>query len=348
MKIPKRLFSGYHGGCHCQGIAVDMKKGFIYYSFTTKLIKADFKGNIIGTVENLTGHLGCIDFHESDGRVYGSLEYKNDCIGKGIHSVLGVERENEEGFYCAIFDVDRMSHIGMDAEQDGIMKAVYLQDVVNDYLFPDHKYGCSGIDGTAWGPLCGNADQKEYLHIAYGIYGDVNRKDNDCQVILCYDAENWWDTYARPLSQTAPHKNGPEKPLHKFFLHTGNTEWGIQNLEYDRCSGDYYAAVYKGKKPQYKNYDLFVIDGHFAPVSKTHPQSGETAEYLTLKKQKNGEDGLFFPYGSTGMFAVGDGRFLFSLPIRHKKHGHGTKVRLYRRTEKEKRCFKKVYFNSYV
>lgn len=342
MKLPKRIFSGYHGGCHCQSIAVDLQKAFIYYSFTTKLIKADFRGNILGTVENLTGHLGCIDFHEADGRVYGSLEYKNDCIGKGIHSVLGVEHENEEGFYCAVFDADRIDRIGMDAEKDGVMKAVYLSEVVNDYLHPGHKYGCSGIDGTAWGPVCGSTDKKEYLHIAYGIYGDVNRTDNDCQVILCCDAADWWDTVAQPLSQLHPHKSGPEKPLHKFFLQTGNTEWGIQNLEYDSHSGDFYAAVYKGKKPQYKNYDLFVIDGKIPPEQRTHPVSGETVEFLSLKKQENGEDGIFFPYGSTGMFAVGDGRFYFSKPTKSKKHGHGTSIHLYRATADPQKPFKKI------
>lgn len=343
MKIPKRIFSGYHGGCHCQGIAVDLQKELIYFSFTTKLVKADFNGNILGTVENLTGHLGCIDFHESDGRVYGSLEYKNDCIGKGIHSVLGVEQENEEGFYCAIFEVDRIDRIGMDAEQDGVMKAVYLKEVVEDYKCPNHKYGCSGIDGTAWGPVCGCKDKKEYLHIAYGIYGDTTRTDNDCQVILCYDAADWWNTCAQPLSQLAPHKSGPDKPLHKFFLQTGNTEWGIQNLEYDSHSGDYYAAVYKGKKPQYKNYDMFVIDGSAAAVFKEHPATGEKVEMLQLKPQK-GEDGMFFPYGATGMFAIGDGRFLFSVPEHHKKHGHATTVCLHAQFEKSKNPFRRMLF----
>lgn len=330
MKIPKHIFSGYHGQCHCQGIAVDLQKGFIYYSFTTKLIKSDLNGIVVGTVENLTGHLGCIDFCTSDGRVYGSLEYKNDCIGKGIHNAIGVEKENEEGFYCAVFDVDSIDRVGMDAEKDGVMRAVYLSEVVKDYLHPDHKYGCSGIDGTAWGPICGSADKKEYLHIAYGIYGDTNRTDNDCQVILCYDAAGWWNTCAQPLSQLQPHKSGPEQPLHKFFLQTGNTEWGIQNLEYDKHSGDYYAAVYKGKKPQYKNFDMFVIDGQKAPAQGQLPD-GETVTMLQLKKQ-NGEDGLFFPYGSTGMFAIGDGRFLFSVPDHHPKHGHATKVYLYKKT----------------
>ena len=108
-KISKNIFSGYHGSCHCQGIAVDEINGYIYYSFTTKLVKSDLKGNIIGSVDGLVGHLGCIDFCEDDGRVYGSLEFKNDSIGKGILSRLGSDRELEDGFYCAIFDVDKIT-----------------------------------------------------------------------------------------------------------------------------------------------------------------------------------------------------------------------------------------------
>ena len=67
------IFTEAHGNCHIQGIAVDEKKGFIYYSFTTMLIKAKLDGTIVGSVKGLTGHLGCIDFNEADGKVYGSL-----------------------------------------------------------------------------------------------------------------------------------------------------------------------------------------------------------------------------------------------------------------------------------
>ena len=90
MQLPNKIFSGYHGKCHCQGIALDKKNGYIYYSFTTKLIKSDLNGNIIGSVDGLIGHLGCIDFHEADGKVYGSLEYKNDIIGREILKNLDI------------------------------------------------------------------------------------------------------------------------------------------------------------------------------------------------------------------------------------------------------------------
>ena len=57
--LPKNIFSGYWKTPHCQGIAVDTKKQYVYYSFTTMLVKTDMQGNVIGTVKGLMGHLGC-------------------------------------------------------------------------------------------------------------------------------------------------------------------------------------------------------------------------------------------------------------------------------------------------
>ena len=73
--LPLEIDSGRWNYGHCQGIAVDGKREYIYYSFTTALIKTDLEGNVVGTVTGLLGHLGCIAFNEEDGRVYGSLEY---------------------------------------------------------------------------------------------------------------------------------------------------------------------------------------------------------------------------------------------------------------------------------
>ena len=41
------LYTGTWGKFHIQGIAVDMKKGYIYYSFTTQLVKATLDGTVI-------------------------------------------------------------------------------------------------------------------------------------------------------------------------------------------------------------------------------------------------------------------------------------------------------------
>ena len=234
MKFPKSIFSGYHGSCHCQGIAVDEKKGYIYYSFTTKLVKTDLDGNLIGSVDGLIGHLGCIDFCERDGRVYGSLEYKNDAIGRNILKTLKLDDSNiNNAFYCVIFDVDKINSINMDAESDGIMRAVYLPEPLRDYEGSaiingeelPHKYACSGIDGLGFGPEWGKTDGDDYLRICYGIYGDVSREDNDYQIILTFDARDWWDSIAKPLRQNEMHKSG-EVSISKCFV----TMASMQNI----------------------------------------------------------------------------------------------------------------------
>ena len=71
--LPQSIPSGLWPYGHCQGIAIDKKREFMYFSFTTALIKTDLKGRLIGSVTGLLGHLGCIDFNDEDGRLYGSL-----------------------------------------------------------------------------------------------------------------------------------------------------------------------------------------------------------------------------------------------------------------------------------
>ena len=66
--LPKVINSGKFTGGHVQGIALDDEHKYIYYSFTTILVKADLEGNVIGTVTGLTGHLGCISFNSEDVR----------------------------------------------------------------------------------------------------------------------------------------------------------------------------------------------------------------------------------------------------------------------------------------
>ncbi len=303
MKAP--IFTGYHGKCHLQGIAVDKKGGYIYYSFTTKLIKATLDGKIIGSVDGLVGHLGCIAFNEDDGCVYGSLEYKNDSIGKGILNSIGSDAKFDDAFYVVKFDVSKIDRPDMSAL--GVMTAVYLKEVADDYNGQGsdkdgnpvpHRHGCSGIDGLTFAP---HPDKKgSYLYVAYGVYGDVNRNDNDYQVLLCYDHTEW-AKYQKPLDQNDMHTSGPEKPLDKFFVHTGNTTYGVQNLEYDKFTDCMFMAVYRGAKPEYENYSLFAVDCTIPPKTE------KIGKVLSLKTE-----GWHFPYGSTGLFSFGDGNWLIS------------------------------------
>ena len=183
--LPRDIFSGCWTTGHCQGIAVDTKREYIYYSFTTSLVKTDMRGNLIGTVGGLLGHLGCIAFNDDDGRLYGSLEYKNDAIGRSILNMLKSDATIEDAFYIARFDVDKIDRVGMDACADGVMKAIYLKEVVDDFTAKvtnggkavKHRLGCSGIDGTICSSfvVCQGNSPTQVEAIAESV-GDVLRE----------------------------------------------------------------------------------------------------------------------------------------------------------------------------
>ena len=260
-RLPLTQNGGSWASGHVQGIAVDVAGGYIYYSFTNLLAKYDHSGKLVGTLAGWTGHLGDLDFNPADGKVYGSLEYKKD-----------------KAFYIAVIDGSRIDRVGMEAGD--ILRTVYLPEVSKDYAVdmdgdgrfdgdvaasPDHRYGCSGIDGVAFGPAFGRGDGPRYLTVAYGVYGNTARTDNDHQVLLQYDVTGW-ARHARPLEETAPHRSGPAAPRGKYFVRTGNTTYGVQNLAYDAASRRWFMGVYPGKKSAFPNYLLFAVDADTQPV----------------------------------------------------------------------------------
>ena len=338
--FPHTVYSGVHHGGHVQGIAIDEARGHIYFSFTTELIKTDDQGKLLGSVKGLAGHLGCIVFDPERRRVIGSLELKHDAIGRGIVSRTGRELAEEDAFYLVAFDVDIIDRVNMDAEADGIMKAVWLREVVEDYNATDeaggkdHRYGCSGIDGTALGPVFGAApDSPKKIMVAYGVYGDITREDNDHQVILSYDPDIF-DRYGQFLNQNHPHHNGPDAPEGKYFFYTGNTTYGVQNLEYDPYTRTWLTAVYPGKKPEYPNYPMFFIDGKLSPrQAPLKGRKGEEGLILTPASlgmtEASPTPGCRFPWGSTGIYAFGDGTYAFSVNGREGE-GYTSTVVTYR------------------
>lgn len=335
IELPNSIYSGKQGKLHVQSAAVDQENGVVYFSFTDKLVKTDLDGNLIGSVTGIVGHLGDMHFDSESDKIYASLEYKDDAIGKGITETLGVERVSKDGFYVAIFDGARITEPNMDAEKENLLKTVYLKEVVEDYQATvkmgdkeiKHRFACSGIDGITLAPSIGNPRKGEkYLYVAYGVYGDTTRNDNDHQVILKYDIKNW-DQYGGELSQNNLHQSGPEKPMEKYFVPTGNTRYGIQNLAYDAHTGNFFAAVYRGAKSHLPNYTLFVIDGHKEPITEEIQSDNETIEVKTLslleaglKDENTGIRGWNFKWGTTGLEPLGEGLFYIS---HHKKHEDG-------------------------
>ena len=354
--LPKILHTeGWRAG-HVQGIAVDTKQQYVYLSFTTMLVKLDMQGDVVGTVKGILGHLGCLEFNDEDGRLYGSLEYKNDAIGRGILKQEGVSKQLETGFYVAIFDVDKITRENMSAEHDGVMTSVLLKTVVEDFKAEvkdfngktlEHRHGCSGFDGISFGPAF-DGSGKRMLTVAYGIYGDKDRADNDYQVLLQYDTKDW-AKYEAPLLQDNMHKQGPKKPHGKYFVFTGNTTWGVQNLEYDKSSNRWFLACYLGTKAAYSNFTLFCVDGSRRAVKGelrgvAYQKLGAV---LTLAEggvvdAKNSEiRGWHNKLGAYGIHALGDGYFYITSAGKTEA-GRSATLHLARFTGDEKSPFEMI------
>ena len=351
--LPRKIESGPFKAGHIQGIAVDTEQKYMYYSYTTMLIKTDMQGNIVGSVTGLLGHLGDLDFNDADGRLYGSLEYKNDAIGQGILRMEKSERKLQTAFYIAIFDVEKITREGMDAEKDGIMTTVFLPTVLEDYLAEvltaegkqNHRLGCSGIDGVTFGPKFGKKGGKQYLTVGYGIYGDTDRSDNDYQVLLQYDVSKW-AKYEKPLSQEEMHLQGPAKPAGQYFVKTGNTTYGVQNFDYDASSHSWMMAVYKGNKKHFPNYTFFAADGAARPVKQAlegvpYIKKAKVVALKAAGKQQGDIRGWDWGVGSTGMCSLGDGYFYLSHNYKIEA-GQGSIIRLYRFTGNADNAFEAV------
>lgn len=351
--LPRKIESGPFKAGHIQGIAVDTEQKYMYYSYTTMLIKTDMQGNIVGSVTGLLGHLGDLDFNDADGRLYGSLEYKNDAIGQGILRMEKSERKLQTAFYIAIFDVEKITREGMDAEKDGIMTTVFLPTVLEDYLAEvltaegkqNHRLGCSGIDGVTFGPKLGKKGGKQYLTVGYGVYGDTDRSDNDYQVLLQYDVSKW-AKYEKPLSQEEMHLQGPAKPAGQYFVKTGNTTYGVQNFDYDASSHSWMMAVYKGNKKHFPNYTFFAADGAARPVKQAlegvpYIKKAKVVALKAAGKQQGDIRGWDWGVGSTGMCSLGDGYFYLSHNYKIEA-GQGSIIRLYRFTGNADNAFEAV------
>ena len=362
-KLPETVFVGGQAQ-HVQGIAYDREAGCMYMSFTSRFIKADMEGNVLASIDRIQGHLGAMTFNEKDRKVYASLECKDDEIGRGIAKTLNVNEISraDSKFYIAIIDVDKLEGLGVDPENNDVLKTVCIRKAIDDYSFKgkaydgssyEHRYGCSGIDGVTIGPeiapvsaakygMKAIGERKMYLYVGYGIYGDTEREDNDYQVIQRYDLETL-NALAKPVVFGETHSSGPKKPEKEYFVFTGNTNYGIQNMAYDPFTDCIFLAVYKGKKKQYPNYRLFAFSVNQkefkAPLkggrdSRRRLQLNliQPAEpYFINPATESGISGWDFKWGSTGLCPLGDGLWYISENARDKQTGkESCTARLYR------------------
>lgn len=77
----------------------------------------------------------------------------------------------------------------------------------------------------------------------------------------------------QPLTQLQPHHNGPESCEERYFFYTGNTSWGIQNLEYDPHTRYWFTAVYPGAKPAFENFRMVLLKTGTLVITKIRAQA---------------------------------------------------------------------------
>ena len=313
--LPTRFDVKIKSKGHVQGMAIDTAARCFYLSFTTSLVKVDYEGNVLASIDSINGHLGAMSFDAATRKLYASLECKDDAIGQGIAKDLGVDVYSQElsRFYVAVVDVDDMA-----AKKSGAMQLFEVSDAIADYKT---KYGCSGIDGVAIAPQIGKKPGKPRLYVAYGIYGDISRRDNDHQILLEYK-----------LEQFKPGRI--PKASAKYFVFTGNTSWGVQNLCYDANTGCIFMACYKGQKPEFPNFSLFAVPVAQKPVKKVLRGLENDGEHLSLELWQQGL--LSTVKGirgwrngdlTTGVCSLGDGTWFVSIPLRIKKGVQSATVR---------------------
>ena len=130
------------------------------------------------------------------------------------------------------------------------------------------------------------------------------------------------------------HKSGPQSAKNRYFLYTGNTTWGVQNLEYDPASDLWFVSVYQGTKSNFSNFPMFTVKGSDAPRElKLLGRGGECGKVISTVGGKTCKSGLAsgytFPLGSTGIASIGDGYFYIS----HHKNRKGENGRTYYSTD---------------
>lgn len=307
--LPLTLSGGSWPSPHVQGIAVDRERGLALFSFTDRLVKTDLAGTVLGSVTGLPAHLGDITLNPQNGKVYGSIFWGDE--------------NPYYAPYIAIFDPEQIHEIGESPQRNPAISLVHLKQLLADRFVdldgdgePDGLYATAGVDGVGFGPRFGSTTGDWLLTVTHSQWPDADRDDNNHQILVQYDAEDF-DTYAEPYDTSKPDPtSGPTEIDGQYFVYTGTTRWGIQNLAYDPTLERWLMGVYAGDKPDSLNYTMFAVEAASQPVKQELRGVGVEGETLPLA-----EDGLrdettgirgWFQKADVGLQAMGDGLYYLS------------------------------------
>lgn len=307
--LPLQLTGGSWPSPHVQGIAVDRERELAFFSFTDRLVKTDLAGTVLGSVTGLPAHLGDITLNPTNGKVYGSIFWGDE--------------DPYYAPYIAIFDPEQIHEIDESPEKNPALSLVQLKQLLADRFVDldgdgtdDGLYATAGVDGVDFGPRFGSATGDWLLTVTHSQWPDVDRDDNNHQILVQYDVDEF-DNYAQPYDTSKPDPtSGPTEIDGQYFVFTGTTRWGIQNLAYDPTLERWFMGVYAGDKPEFPNYTMFAVDAASQPVWQELRGVGVEGDTLPLA-----EDGLedeatgirgWFQKADVGLQAMGEGLYYLS------------------------------------
>ncbi|MGO1200944.1 MAG: hypothetical protein ACTMKY_13710 [Dermabacteraceae bacterium] len=285
---------------------MDRERGLAFFSFTDRLVKTDLDGTVLGSITGLPAHLGDITLNPKNGKVYGSIFWGDE--------------NPYYAPYIAIFDPEQMHEIDESPERNSALSLVHLKQLLADRFVDldgdgtdDGLYATAGVDGVGFGPRFGSTTGDWLLTVTHSQWPDVDREDNDHQILVQYDPDVF-DTFAKPYDTSKPDPtSGPTEIDGQYFVFTGATRWGIQNLTYDPTLGRWFMGVYAGSKPEFPNFTMFAVEAASQPVRQELRGVGVDGDTLPLA-----EDGLedaatgirgWFQKADVGFQAMGDGLY---------------------------------------
>ncbi len=107
---------------------------------------------------------------------------------------------------------------------------------------PEDTRGFQGIDGIS---IVEDKNGKPHMYVACAVNEAEKYADN---IILCFDLDGNYET--------------------EYHVTTGNTVFGIQNLDYDVKNEQFWFSTYGGSKPYMPKETLFCLDKNFNLLAK--------------------------------------------------------------------------------
>lgn len=224
-----------------------------------------FTDSLVKTTMN--GTMKCqVQIH---GGHLGDIDYHNGKIyGSYLkNSLPGHAWEDWTGFKIYVFDAD-------DLHTENIINLDICDYYKSITCTPEDTRGFQGIDGVAIAPDPKSGEDR--LFVACALY--TGEKYNN-QIILQFTLDGVYET--------------------EYHIPTGNTVYGIQNLDYNAENKEFWFTTYGSSQPYQAKEVLYCISGDLSEIKRKYNFStpygldclGKEGFYASAQYGKNGKRG---------------------------------------------------------